>query len=345
MSGVLIYNKTGERFNDEGNYNKYAHMPDAGITSNPYRINRITFTPYNSPEINNRVYETPSDSTQEHFDRLKPLDCGSMKILSNNISHLIYQKCRTLAVAYGPGTIGYTDSDISSTVTNPATGIVYPRIRDITGIAGAGIRSIGWSFYSSRRLGPFFGIVDRRIQYGDQFSRLSSISSTLMPTIEDNAYCLRKMICVVEGYLPAGASIDIYSVVTEDGGNPRNPSATILTVDEAETVYYEILEGATLTKGTVRSVGAGSYGGSLVLQSSSGQSKEHLVTPTGGAGTFKVFIPLSVTSNIRANNFSAQGVSLFQFFVHVGWSASDANAGIGTITLLETRDPGSQIGA
>jgi hypothetical protein len=372
---VRSFNKTGERFANEGEYspNDIANDPlrfvkptlDPTTTlGGPYTTDTCTpALPYASQENNNKFFDTPADVFQRHFFQRKPIDAGSVKILSNNISHLVYQQCRTLAVLNGPGTIGYKDSDRFLTTGSPtAIAIVQSPFADWTDETPRNwFREIGWSQYSSRRLGPFFGINDRKIEYNDD--ALNSVNLT------NNASCIRKMILVIRGYkakiptvggiYPDDARFHIHVVVTSDGGNPTDPATNIIPLFGQQRAYITECDG--LAGPSARQEGplpcpinsenrndlfSGVPAYSVNLDWPS-QANTTLEAPDASktydvfTGHYSAFIPIDCVGDITTTNASYLGTNVFQYYVHVGWLVGQPSMAISSITLLEVRDPGS----
>lgn len=377
MSGIIIYNKTGERFRDEGEYNDYPHQP-ASILSNPFYVAAtspvaipLVGSAYASAETLNKVYGFPSDATQTSYDARKPIDCGSMKILVNNISHLVYQKCRTIAVATGPYQIGYTGSDLNATVTLSAT--VYPLVSSDIGRpapvvsppAGSiaerqqritAYASIGWSIYSSRRMGPIPMIVDRKVEYNNQVQQAGVVYND--PALANNSFLPRKMLLCVEGTCPADEPIDFYVCVTTDGNSPRLSTTRTISLDASECAWFEYFEAGTdnLLQSGFKSL-AGVVGGTLppTLPTDYLDSIGLQTSPSypffgsigdpvpGDAYRYRVFIPVNCTTEIIIDNASALGTDYLEAYVHLGWKAEVSTATVRSICLLEVRDPGSSI--
>lgn len=367
---IRSFNKTGERFANEGEYSiaditaiprtRFVQPtldPTTTAPPGPYTVNTLPALPYASQENNNRMYYTPSDATQEHLHVRKPVDAGSIKILSNNISHLVYQQCRTLAVLNGPGAIQYagSDRDIVDT-TNPGPPF-YP-IHNIEGGWTDGTprnwyREIGWSQYSSRRLGPFFGITDRKVQYDD------TVLTTV--NVSNNATCIRKMILVVRGYKTFGSTPDlsrfhIHVVVSSDGGNPTSADTKIIPLFASQRAYItECTPGVIPTSREEGPLpcpvnseqrdllfsGFPAYSVNLDWPSQAIEAPDATKTYNVFTEQFTAFIPIDCLGDITAPNASYMGTNLFQYYVHVGWLVGQAGMAISSLTLLEVRDPGS----
>jgi hypothetical protein len=372
---VRIFNKTGERFANEGEYapDDIANDPLRFVKptldpttlgpGGPFITNTIPATPYASQENDNIFYDTPADAFQQHFFQRKPVDAGTVKILSNNIAQLVYQQCRTLAVLNGPGTIGYKNSDRTLTTTvsgAPVTIVQNPFIGWTDNTARNWFREIGWSQYSSRRLGPFFGITDRKLQYNDE--ELNRINLT------NNASCIRKMVLVIRGYkakIPTvGGSIPdarfhIHVVVTSDGNNPTDPETNIIPVFGQQRAYITECDPPGSATARVEGplpcpvnndgrnqlfTGVPAYSVNLDWPS---QANTQLEAPDATktydvfTGAFTAFIPIECTGDITATNASYLGTDVFQYYVHVGWLIGQPSMVISSITLLEVRDPGS----
>ena len=371
---IRSFNKTGERFANEGEYSiaditalpRTRFVPPTLYPTGgpaPIIITIDTCTPalpYASQENNNKVFYTPPDATQEHLHVRKPVDAGSIKILSNNISHLIYQQCRTLAVLNGPGAIAYagSDRDIADT-TNP--GPPYYPVHNVEGgwtdnTPRNWYREIAWSQYSSRRLGPFFGITDRKVHYDDTV--LTTVNVT------NNATCIRKMILVVRGYKTFGGTVDdarfhIHVVVTSDGGNPLASDTQIIPLFGQRRAY--ITECTPAVIATSREEGplpcpTNSEGRDLLFSGFPAYSVNldwpsqatAAIEPPDLVKTYNVFteqftafIPIDCLGDITNANASYMGTNVFQYYVHVGWLVGQAGMVISSMTLLEVRDPGS----
>lgn len=363
MSGILIYNKTGERFNDEGEYNDYPHSP-ASLATNPFYIAATTpavsplvGSAYASAETLNKVFQFPSDATQTFYDARKPIDCGSMKILVNNISHLVYQKCRTIAVATGPGAINFIGSDLNATVT--LGGVLYPLVATDVGRPAIGVipvsleyTTIGWSIYSSRRIGPIPVMVDRKAEYNNQ--PIAAGPTVIAPSISNNSFLFRKMILCVEGYCPADEYVSLYTCVTTDGNNPRQPNTQLVTLDASECAWYEYYDagtGALLQSGfssvisaTGGTVPATAYATAIPVQAAESYPFLGVQTPVPSDNyRYRIFIPVNCTSQIIIDNASAVGVDYIEAYVHLGWKVPNGSCEVKSISLLECRDPGSAI--
>jgi len=372
---VRSFNKTGERFANEGEYS-----PE-DIANDPLRFVKPTLDPttvlggpyitdtctpalsYASQENNNKFYEHPGDAFQQHLFQRKPIDSGTIKILSNNISHLVYQQCRTLAVLNGPGTIGYKNSDraLNNGAALPQLIVQNPFAEWTDETPRNWFREIGWSQYSSRRLGPFFGINDRKIEYNDD--ALNSVNLT------NNASCIRKMILVIRGFkskiptvggiYPDDARFHIHVVVTSDGGNPTDPATTIIPLLGQQRAYITECDGAAgasaRTEGPLPCPvnsesrndlfsGVPAYSVNLDWPS---QANTTLEAPDASktydvfTGHFSAFIPIDCVGDITTTNASYLGTNVFQYYVHVGWLVGQPSMAITSITLLEVRDPGS----
>lgn len=344
MSGIKSFNKTGERFANEGEY------AATGFPS-PSNTPAVPSVAYSSEENINKVYATPSDATQQHFDARKPLDCGTIKILSNNISHLVYQKCRTLAVLNGPGQIGYTKSDLQVTDTDGSLVVLtpYPGIQSTnTNYDGYYIdqfREIGWSFLSSRRLGPFFAITDRKFQYEEE----SSVTNPLA----NNSSNIRNMVLCISGYkakTPVGGTADqgifrFHVVVTTDGAPPSNPNAGIVALNADSRCFIEALDATSVPVEkpipSNQNVSArndslqGAQAITVALNSLAGSDQFY--------GPFKLFIPVDCIGNITSTNATYASVGVAEYYVHVGWYAGQTTNSVSCISLHEIRDPGSYI--
>ena len=369
-----IFNKTGERFANEGEYapEDIANDParfvkptiDPTTTlGGPYTVNTLPALPYASQENNNNFFITPPDAVQQHLIQRKPIDCGTVKILSNNIAHLAYQQCRTLAVLNGPGTIGYkySDRDLTNGGVSPQIIVQNPFARWTDDTPQNWFREIGWSQYSSRRLGPFFAITDRKLQYNEE--ALNRIDLT------NNARCIRKMVLVIRGnkakiptvggVFPDDAFFHIHVVVTADGGNPTDPNTSIIPLFGQQRAYITECDGVAGPSARVEGPlpcpinndnrnqqlsGVPAYSINLDWPSQATtaiEAADASKTYDVFSGNFTAFIPIDCIGDITATNASYAGTDLFQYFVHVGWYAGQATHVISSITLLEVRDVGS----
>lgn len=332
MLSVNIFNKTGERFHNEGEYAGPGFPAYSGSV-------------YASEEDRNKIYKFPADAIQQHFFQRKPMDCGTVKILANNIGHLCYQKCRTLAVIQGPGSFGYTESDLDITYVATYGAIYavetgYPRWT--SGMSRDQYVEIGWSQYSSRRLGPFFAVSDRKLQYSEAVNDDA--------TIANNTVCIRKMILVIKGYkgkIPtvggvlADGVFRIHVVVTNDGSNPANPNAGIIPLCAEQRAWVEGFGGVAqqlpITVNTPSRVTERQGWPAYTIDLAGA------TIGTDPDGIFKLFIPVDCIGDTTITNASPNGINLFQYYVHVGWYAGMDTSGISSISLLEARDPGSAI--
>lgn len=336
---IRNFNMIGERFWNEGEYADSHGFVD---TMHPYVAN-----PYASQENNNKCYAFPSDAQQQHYYQRKPVDCGSIKLLANNISHLAYQKCRTLAVLNGPGSLNYKGSDRDLVEGEDNVSVVdAPYARWTSGLPRDQYKEIGWSQYSSRRLGPFFGVLDRKFKFDDTTDNVN---------LANNASCIRKMILVVSGRklktptggTPADYYLRIHVVVTSDGACPANPSAGIIPLSAEQRAWVKECDsgGGSYPEGAIpwsfntedRAIEMQGYPAYTIniVDSLDGINNDLFV------GNFKVFIPVDCIGNITRSNASYNGVELFQYYVNVGWIGGSASHAITSITLLEVRDPGS----
>lgn len=370
-----IFNKTGERFANEGEYApadiagdplrfiKPTLDPTTTAPPGPYTIDTLPALPYASQENNNSFFITPPDAVQQHLTQRKPIDSGTIKILSNNISHLAYQQCRTLAVLNGPGRIGYKNGDrlLNTGGTSPLY-IVQNPFADWTDQTPQNwFREIGWSQYSSRRLGPFFAITDRKLQYNED--ALNRIDLT------NNSTCIRKMVLVIRGnkakiptvggVYPDDAFFHIHVVVTADGGNPTDPTTSIIPLFGQQRAYMTECDGAPGPSARVEGPlpcpinsdgrnqelsGVPAYSINLDWPSQATaaiEAPDATKTYDVFTGNFTAFIPIDCTGDITATNASYAGTDLFQYYVHVGWYTGQSTHVISSITLLEVRDVGS----
>lgn len=341
MAIIRNYNKTGERFWNEGEY------ADTSGFIKPV-ANAVPSLPYASQENNNKVYAHPSDAQQEHLYQRKPIDCGSIKILSNNISHLCYQKCRTLAVLNGPGTIGYIGTDRALQAGSPLQNVVDISFPNWTsGLRSEQYKEIAWSQYSSRRLGPFFSVTDRKFQYTDDGTPIS---------LTNNATCTRKMILAISGYktkdvlVPLDLVFRLHVVVTSDGSNPANPDASIIPISAEQRAWIQecdpsitgFAEGPIpwYTNAADPDRVANFQGRPAFSVGLDGVDLD-AAPPGWFTGHFKVFIPIDCIGHINNSNASYNSVEVFQYYVHLGWLSGNLQNAITNITLLEVRDPGS----
>lgn len=354
MAGIKTFHKTGERFRDEGEYANAGPPIGPGFPS-PSTLPLVPSIAYSSDENDNKFYTTPSPLTQEHLYQRKPLDCGSVKILSNNISHLAYQKCRTLAVLNGPGSIGYTKSDLD--VTDPVDGsdyvlTPYPSALNpnsqFDGYRRDAFREIGWSYLSSRRLGPFFAITDRKFQYAE---------NTIYTTpLQNNASNIRNMVLCITGYkakipsgtgVPADGVLRFHVCVTTDGSPPSNPNAGIIPLNGDSRAFVEATLGSTSAPGALP-VPANT---NVVQRSQDLQGSQSILVPLNSTsagddlfyGAYKVFIPIDCIGNITTTNATYASIGVAEYYVHVGWYSGSATNTVTCISLHEVRDPGSYI--
>lgn len=343
MLSIRNYNRTGERFWNEGEYSQYDTEND------PLRFPTVLYSdpPYASQENNNKVYAHPSDAQQRHLYQRKPIDCGSIKILSNNISHLAYQKCRTLAVLNGPGGIGYAGSDRNLQAGSPLQNVVdisYPGWTN--GLERDRYKQIAWSQYSSRRLGPFFSVLDRKFVYD---------ATSTNTNLANNASCIRKMLLVISAYklkaplIPIANEdqLTIHVVVTSDGSNPANPAAAIIPLSAEQRAWVKEADGSV---GDIEAAAPYQLNTPTIVLEKQGRPAYSLNVDGNSfpfnnydnfSGDIKIFIPIDCIGNVNRSNASYNSVELFQYYVHVGWLAGSATHSITNITLLEVRDPGS----
>lgn len=345
MTGIKSFNKTGERFANEGEY------AGSGFPS-PSDSPAVPSVAYSSEENINKVYATPSDATQQHFDARKPLDCGTTKILSNNISHLVYQKCRTLAVLNGPGQIGYIKSDLQLIDPFDSSLVVltpYPGIQSTNtnydGYYTDQFREIGWSFLSSRRLGPFFAITDRKFQYQEDTLTTNPLSN--------NSSNIRNMVLCISGYkakIPSPGTGDqgifrFHVVVTNDGAPPSNPNAGIIPLNADSRCFIEALDATSVP--VEKPIPSDQ---NILARNSSLQGAQAITVALNSLagsddfnGPFKLFIPIDCIGNITTTNVTYASVGVAEYYVHVGWYAGQTTNSVSCISLHEIRDPGSYI--
>lgn len=329
-TSVQVFNKTGERFFNEGEY------------ADPSGFTAASGSVYSSQENSNKIYKFPSDTDQQHFFERKPLDSGTVKILTNNIDHLIYQKCRTLCVTVGHGTVGYKKSDLDIIDAGTGDHVIFTPFPRVVSTGINQFREIGWSEYSSQRFGPFFGITDRKVQL--------DASTADGVQIENNASCIRKMILVVSGYKrkidvghpDAEGVFRLHVVVTSDGGSPLNPNASIIPLCAEERGW---VEGFTTTP-IDQPIPASPNTAARALERQGWPAYTvdlQQVLSSDWYGRFKIFIPINCIGNINQSNASPAGVNLFQYFVHLGWYVGHEDSAIGAVSLLEVRDPGTSL--
>jgi len=342
MSFVRNLVRTGERFYDEGGYNSFAgnnHINNFYITV--WGAGGTPTSVYASAETKNKVYAEPVATANYYYKARRPLDSGTMKILSNNISHFCYQQCRTLACITGPGRINLNAADIAIYSTDPSGNPVPLVARTYVNPAAATettrYREIGWSAYSSTRIGPIYGIVDRQTA---SVVVQPPPPPDPVPTIAVGNKTLRKMVLVVEGYKFDSSNFNIHVCLTSTGDNPQNPLTNTLALDCSELAYLEFIDGAVFS--TTLPATAWTTPQALVRQAFPAYTVRLNEAPaTAEIGRFKLFIPVNCTSNIDRVNSTIGSVSLYEFYVHVGWLTGNNNHGISTITLLEVRDVGS----
>lgn len=304
MTATRIYVQTGERFarEDDGSF---ASSVGSALTSG---------------ESSNKVYQfavSPNDIPD--FMARKPLDAGSMKILSNNISHLLYQKCRTLCCVNGPGLFGL--------LKVPGT-----PLDTFTAYAGSDAeeyREINWSRPNSLRLGPFSGMIDRKTE--DQPS--------LQSIVPANSQCLRKMVLVIKGFKRLNGTLRFHVCGTSNPSTvPSNPAASLFPIDASQLAWIEWVGGGTSTTITIP-VSAYSSAVAFQRQSWNAYSCELALADYG---EFRLFIPVDFLFTPEQNNWEpTDNSSLLKFWVWLGWFSDDDEAGISSITLLESRDIGT----
>lgn len=338
MTFVRNLVRTGERFQDEGGYNNFAgNTPINTFYNTVWGLGGTPTSVYDSAETKNLVYAEPVATANYYYKARRPLDSGTMKILSNNIAHYCYQQCRTLACIQGPGRINLNAADIALFSTDPSGNPVPLVNRSYVNPSAATdttrYREIGWSAYSSRRIGPIFGIVDRQTA--------STVDSNIgVPTIPVGNKTLRKMVLVVEGYKFDTSDFNIHVCLTSTGDNPQNPLTATLALDCSELAYLEFIDGVVFST----TVPATPYTTLTALPRQAFPAYTVRLNEAPSAaqtGRFKLFIPVNCTSNIGRVNSTIGSVSLYEFYAHVGWLTGNNNHGISTITLLEVRDVGS----
>lgn len=329
--------RTGERFYDEGGYTIFAGNNHVNTFYNIiWGAGSTPTSVYASAETKNKVYAEPVATANYYYKARRPLDSGTMKILSNNISHYCYQQCRTLACIQGPGSINLNAADIAINSTDPSGNPVPLVNRSYVNSEAATdttrYREIGWSAYSSRRIGPIFGIVDRQTA--------STVASDAGITIPVGNKTLRKMVLVVEGYKNDTSTFNIHVCLTSNGNNPQNTMTATLALDCSELAYLEFIDGTVFS--TTVPATPFTTAAALPRQAFPAYTVRLNEAPWGvNTGRFKLFIPVNCTANIGRVNSTIGSVSLFEFYAHVGWLTGNNSHGISTITLLEVRDVGS----
>lgn len=342
MSFVRNLVRTGERFHDEGGYTIFAGPNHINTFYNTiWGLGGTPTSVYASGETKNKVFAEPVATANYYYKARRPLDSGTMKILSNNISHFCYQQCRTLACIAGPGRINLNAADIAISSTDPSGNPVplvnRSYINPDTPTDTTRYREIGWSAYSSRRIGPIYGIVDRQTA---SVVVQPAPPPPQVPTIPVGNKTLRKMVLVVEGYKVDSSNFNIHVCLTSTGDNPQNPMTNTLALDCSELAYLEFIDGPVFST-TVPALYF-TTPEALVRQAFPAYTVRLNEAPaTAQTGRFKLFIPVNCTSNIGRANSTIGSVSLFEFYAHVGWLTGNNNHGISTITLLEVRDVGS----
>lgn len=304
MTAVRVYVQTGERFNREDN--------------GPFTVGVSTLT----GESSNKVYQfAVSPNSIPDFAARKPLDAGSMKILSNNISHLLYQKCRTIAAVNGPGNFGllkYAGLAVESFDADP------------TATGPEQYREIRWNRTNSLRLGPFSAMIDRKTE--DQPS--------LQSTLPANAQCVRKMVLVVNGYKAEGEAQRFHICVsTNPSAIPVNSRSSLLRIDASQLAWVEFVNGGSV--GTAATIPALPYSSAAAFERQSWNVYTCDMLPAYD-GDYKLFMPLDVLVAPEQNNWSpTENSSVLKLYVWVGWYSQDDDAGIRSITLLESREIGT----
>lgn len=305
MSGIKIYVQTGERFarEDDGNFPGSVGLSLA------------------SGESDNKVYQFPvGPGPVSDFAARKPLDAGSMKLLSNNISHLLYQKCRTLCCVSGPGTFGLLK----------AFGTPMDSFADTPIATGAEqFREINWSRPNSLRLGPFSGMVDRKTED----------SPGLQSLVPANTQVMRKLLLVIKGFKREEGILRFHVCGTSNAGTlPSNPSASLFRIDAGQLAWIEMVGGGPVLSNTVPLT---PYSNTVAFERQSWNAYTCDILPAY-YGEFRLFIPIDFLHAVEDNNWSPTEMSsIFKFFVWLGWYSPDEEAGISSITLLEVRDIGT----
>lgn len=304
MTAVRVYVQTGERFDREDN--------------GPFTIGVASTT----GESSNKIYQfAVSPNSIPDFAARKPLDAGSMKILSNNISHLLYQKCRTIAAVNGPGNFGLLKYP----------GLPIDSFQADSGATGPEqFREITWNRTNSIRLGPFSAMIDRKTQ--DQPS--------LQSTLPANAECLRKMVLVINGYKREESVLRFHVCgSTNAAAIPVNSRSSLLRVDASQLAWIEFVNGASA--GLATTIPAAPYSAAQAYERQSWTAyTAELISPY--EGDYKLFIPLDFLIAPEQNNWSpTENSSVLKLFVWLGWSSISDSNGIRSITLLESRDVGT----
>jgi len=306
MTATKIYVQTGERFarEDDGSF---AASVGSALTSG---------------ESSNKVYQfavSPNDIPD--FMARKPLDAGSMKILSNNISHLLYQKCRTLCCVNGPGLFG---------LLKPL-GLTSQAFSGDTGATGAEqYREINWSRQNSLRLGPFSAMIDRQTQ--DRPSEES--------TLPANVSCLRKMVLVINGYKRSGFEQRFHVCVSINANaHPINSRTALLNIDASQLAWIEFVSGTS--SGTGITLPSSPYSSAVAYRRQAWEAHTTELL-TAYDGDYKLFIPVDVVTAPEQPNWQPTDNSeIYKIWVWLGWYSADEDAGIRSITLLESRDIGT----
>lgn len=310
MTAARVFVKTGERFSRE----------DDGDFTNPG-------IPLASGETYNKVYVFPTGSNNiTDFNARKPLDSGSMKLLVNNVSHLCYQKCRTLATIVGPGRFEFLKA--TSPWRNP--------YRPVTGITqdAERFREIGWNPDDSIRLGPFPAIMDRVIET-PRAGTPSETSQTAAP----GARCMRKLVMVIRGYRNSSEVYPRFYVcgTEREAASPANPNTSLFQIDASERAWIEQIGSTSVSMPPTPL----SPGQAHIQQGWQAYLLDWNDAPAF-AGEYRLFIPVSFLTDITTvNQRRAPTSANFEYFVWLGWNAEDDQDAIHSVTLLEVRDIGS----
>lgn len=308
MTAARVYVKTGERFSRE----------DLGDFTNPG-------TPLASGETYNKIYVFPTGSNNiVDFNARKSLDSGSMKLLANNISHLCYQKCRTLASLVGPGRFEFLKA-LSPWVNpfRPTTGITTDEER---------FREIGWNPDDSIRMGPFPAIMDRVVENPRPISEPYQTASP-------GARCMRKLVMVIRGFKNDADTVPRFYVcgTEREAASPGNPSTSLFQIDAGERAWVELIGTSSVSTPPVPF--------SPVAAHERQGWQSYLVDWNqipAFAGEYRLFIPVSFLTDITITNQTrAQNSENFEYFVWLGWRSVDDQDAIHSVTLLEVRDIGS----
>jgi hypothetical protein len=308
MTAARVYVKTGERFSRE----------DIGDFTSPG-------SPLASGETANKIYVFPTGSNNIiDFNARKSLDSGSMKILVNNVSHLCYQKCRTLATIVGPGRFEFL-KQISPWVNQyqAVTGITQDSER---------FRDIGWNPDDSIKLGPFPAIMDRVVENPRPISEPYQTAAA-------GARCMRKLVMVIRGFKNQAETVPrFYICGTErEAASPANPSTSLFQIDASERAWIELIGTSSVSTPPVP--------WSPVVAHER-QGWQHYMVDwqliPSFTGEYRLYIPVSFLTDITTTNeVRAQNAENFEYFVWLGWNSEDDQDAINSVTLLEVRDIGS----